>query len=158
MPNLSSGTLNIVMRFFSPLALALSLASWPAAVIADECQPVTWDPTKKARRADEPTGAFVVARPVPTMLNKREGPIQPGEINCRQWARTYDDVNYYTCYQLAKKYDITTDQFFFLNPDLQKDCSNVQPNAMYCVFGCKWATDRLGQYFSDTHHISCPCY
>lgn len=79
-----------------------------------------------------------VAWPMATMPSKRSSPLSPGDINCRQWARTYDDVNYYTCYELAEKYELDIDKLFLLNPGLDKDCSNVQPNVLYCVAGCRW--------------------
>jgi hypothetical protein len=72
------------------------------------------------------------------MIGKRSSPIQPGEINCRHWGMTYDEVDGTTCVKLARKYEITREHFFLLNPSLQKDCSNVQANVMYCVAGCKW--------------------
>jgi hypothetical protein len=64
-------------------------------------------------------------------------PIRRGEINCWHWGRTYDDVHGAKCVILARKYDITAEHFFLLNPSLQKACSDVQPKGMYCVAGCK---------------------
>jgi hypothetical protein len=72
------------------------------------------------------------------MLSKRSYPIEPGDINCRYYGRTYDDVNRYTSYQLAQKYEITIEHFFVLNPGLRRDCPDMLPNVYYCVAGCKF--------------------
>ncbi|ORY10358.1 hypothetical protein BCR34DRAFT_539710, partial [Clohesyomyces aquaticus] len=69
-----------------------------------------------------------------------------GDINCRYWGKTYDNVNYYTCTEICDKYDITTELFFKLNPTLKLDCSKIQPKWRYCVAGFiepLQATDRL---------------
>lgn len=63
--------------------------------------------------------------------------VAPGEINCRYSAFSSDNVNYYTCTELAEWYYITIEDFFQLNPTIDKECSNVKPNTEYCVQGCK---------------------
>lgn len=63
--------------------------------------------------------------------------LRPGEINCRFYERTYDDANYYSCKEMADKWDLSIPQFFFLNPILLPDCSNIEKNALYCITGCK---------------------
>lgn len=63
--------------------------------------------------------------------------VAPGEINCRYSAFSLDNVNYYTCTELAEWYYITIEDFFKLNPTIDKECSNVKPNTEYCVQGCK---------------------
>jgi hypothetical protein len=60
-----------------------------------------------------------------------------GDIVCRYDTKTRSSVNYYTCKELADFYGRTVEEFFFLNPSLNKDCSNIQPNTTYCVEGCE---------------------
>lgn len=66
--------------------------------------------------------------------------IQPGEINCRFWHNTYEDPTYYTCTEMANLYGIALKDFFFLNPTVPPDCSNLKPNTKYCVIGCECRT------------------
>jgi hypothetical protein len=63
--------------------------------------------------------------------------VTAGEINCRYSAFSSANVNYYTCSELAEWYYITVEDFFKLNPTLNKECSNIKPNTEYCVEGCK---------------------
>jgi hypothetical protein len=86
------------------------------------------------------TSTARVVWPISTMLGKRLNPIQPGEINCRYHGRPSNNVNEHTCHALAKRYQITIDHFFILNPGLDNDCRNIQPNVAYCVAGCKSTT------------------
>jgi hypothetical protein len=117
------------------LPLVFLLLSSPAALAANDCQPSRWD---NLARRDAPSGVLSV-------LEARDGPsiganssdFTTGSINCRFPGRTYDDVNYYTCSQLAETYHITNELFFLLNPTLHNNCSNIQPNTKYCVAGCK---------------------
>ncbi|KAG8668223.1 hypothetical protein FPOAC1_007600 [Fusarium poae] len=86
--------------------LGLSLVS--PAVSKDECQPSTW---------------------------KLSSALRVGDINCRmsQVAGPKADVN--TCATMARKWDITIDKFYDLNPRLNGDCKNILPNIRYCVDG-----------------------
>ncbi|KAH8698048.1 hypothetical protein GQ44DRAFT_744344 [Phaeosphaeriaceae sp. PMI808] len=59
----------------------------------------------------------------------------PGEINCRSWVDTDEDVNYYTCTAIADRFQITNEKFFMLNPEIKADCSNIVPLTTYCVAG-----------------------
>ncbi|KAH7407055.1 hypothetical protein DE146DRAFT_607491 [Phaeosphaeria sp. MPI-PUGE-AT-0046c] len=61
--------------------------------------------------------------------------VAPGEINCRYSAISSANVNYYTCTELAEWYYITVEDFFKLNPTIDKACSNIKPNTEYCVEG-----------------------
>ncbi len=61
----------------------------------------------------------------------------PGEVVCRYETKTLGEVNYYTCTDLARKYSITVEKFFTLNPSVDKDCNTIKPNTNYCVAGCK---------------------
>lgn len=60
-----------------------------------------------------------------------------GDIMCRYHASSGDDVNYYTCMDLATTYDISIDKFFELNPSVNANCDNIQASTQYCVKGCK---------------------
>jgi hypothetical protein len=73
-----------------------------------------------------------------TLAVKVDAVSAPGEIVCRYEAATKSEVNYYTCHELAAKYSITVEKFFQLNPAVDKDCDNIQPNTVYCVAGCKY--------------------
>ncbi|KAL7624110.1 hypothetical protein AAE478_005667 [Parahypoxylon ruwenzoriense] len=75
-------------------------------VVADDCQPWTWN-----RKRDV------------------------GEIVCRYHGKTGATVNYYSCMELADRYDTLLDDFFMLNPEIDEDCTNIQPNTEYCVKG-----------------------
>jgi len=121
-------------------ALSLLLAVSPHAVpvrASDECQPVTWPSGTYNKRAT-PTGVMHI-------IKARDGPeigggnLSPGDVNCRMPGRTYDDVNYYTCEELADNYGLLPEKLFALNPTLLPDCSNIQPNTAYCVAGCTFA-------------------
>ncbi len=65
------------------------------------------------------------------------GKAQTNQINYRYPGGTYDNVDSNTCAQLANKYHITLAKFFMLNPELDPDCSNIEPRTDYCVKGCK---------------------
>ncbi|KAK0746793.1 hypothetical protein B0T18DRAFT_391176 [Schizothecium vesticola] len=62
---------------------------------------------------------------------------QENEIICRYDAITPSTVNYYTCMELAVRYDIAVELFFTLNPSVAPDCSNIRENTIYCVRGYK---------------------
>ena len=64
------------------------------------------------------------------------GNVAVGDVNCRYDARTEANVSNATCAQLATKYGVALDKFFVLNPLLETDCSNIQPDTDYCVEGC----------------------
>jgi hypothetical protein len=72
-----------------------------------------------------------------TLAVKVDAVSAPGETVCRYEATTKSEVNYYTCHELAAKYSIILEKFFQLNPAIDKDCNNIQPNTVYCVAGCK---------------------
>jgi hypothetical protein len=122
-----------------------------AAIInaSNTCQPVTWA-DNLARRdtitsivgnstaAPTSTTSSVITTPTLDILGSiSTGDVQPGAINCRYAANTYDDANYYTCTSMADKYEISLDTFFALNPTLNPDCGNIQKNTIYCVSGCE---------------------
>jgi hypothetical protein len=89
--------------------LALSLVNH--VVSADDCQPWQWS-------------------------SKRD--VIPGQVVCRYTLTSPAEVNYYSCIELADRYDISIDKFFLLNPDLDQDCKTIKPNTDYCVAGCKF--------------------
>ena len=128
------------MKFFQAnprrarLSSLLVLGLLSVDLVNGQCQPSTWVLRK---RDGDPTGAMpLVRRDVDPPLGVGYDP-QPGEINCRARGDTYEDVNYYTCTDLADTFGIHLEFFFFLNPTLLPDCSNIQPNSKYCVAGCK---------------------
>jgi hypothetical protein len=96
------------------------------SVFADDCCPVTWTGSGQfnTRAATSLTPA-----PTPSITSNSSNTIittlSSGDINCRSWADTYEDVNYYTCTELCQKYQIAT------------DCSNIMQQTTYCVDGCK---------------------
>lgn len=145
----------------SRATLWLAVASSPffaglsSAQDGKDCQPYTWNSLMRLAAADDP------ADPAPT-----EGTsvaVEPGEISCRYWGDTPEEVSYFTCSDLATRYEITNEQFFFLNPGLKDDCSNIEPLAEYCVDGCE-LPDSLPWYkragrppdVELTDHFPCP--
>jgi len=59
-----------------------------------------------------------------------------GDVVCRYTAASPSDVNYYTCTELALRYETALEKFFVLNPSMDRDCATIQPNTEYCVRGC----------------------
>lgn len=82
-----------------------------AVLAADDCQPSTW--------------------------NKKRAASQVGDLVCRYETTTNKDVNYYTCAEINSKYELSMDKLMSLNPGLQEDCKNVEPETTYCVKGCE---------------------
>ncbi|KAH6624478.1 hypothetical protein B0J18DRAFT_180146 [Chaetomium sp. MPI-SDFR-AT-0129] len=122
------------LHSYSPLAIArvtfLALLPLLHHASADDCQPWTWtwDAARKVDAAAAPSRAAV--KPY-----VRAATVNPGDINCRSWAQTYDNVGYWSCSQLADDFGITLDKFWMLNPTLAPDCEGIQPNTEYCVDG-----------------------
>ncbi|KAK0110010.1 hypothetical protein ONS95_002672 [Cadophora gregata] len=80
-------------------------------------------------------------------------------IDCRYKADTRDNVNYYTCTELALRYQISTEQLFLFNPDLKTDCSNIKPNTKYCVAGVTAVTVTTDGFCGPNHgNASCRGY
>lgn len=98
-------------RISRPLLLVL-LLSLLRAVSADECQPHQW--------------GRLAAPPTPEV----------GELVCRSNGTSGAVVNYYSCKEMADYYELSIEQFFMINPVLEEDCSNIEPNTDYCVSGC----------------------
>ncbi|KAK2025679.1 hypothetical protein LX32DRAFT_596242 [Colletotrichum zoysiae] len=61
--------------------------------------------------------------------------VNPGEINCRYSTVSPAVVTRYTCEILTEYYQLPHDDFFVLNPGLNKNCSNIKPQTEYCVAG-----------------------
>lgn len=112
------------------VSLTTSLLIFTLAFAADECQPATWS---KAGLRATPSPKMMVTSVSRIVL----GTAKPGEVNCRYASQTGSDVNYYTCTQLAERYEISVEEFFLINPMLEPDCSNIEPSTEYCVDGCK---------------------
>ena len=134
---------------FAFRALLLLIAFTACATATNTCAPSTWDGPILRRQAT-PTAASDDGISASGSLGARHtsditisgiitfgGEIEPGKINCRYAGTTSDDVNCCTCTQLATRYGISIETFFVLNPALDPDCSNIQPNSDYCVSGCK---------------------
>ena len=66
-----------------------------------------------------------------------------GDVICEWSTTTKSSVNYYTCTELADKYGTLIDDFFELNPILNRECDNIQPDTQYCVIGCKYLPVRM---------------
>jgi hypothetical protein len=74
----------------------------------------------------------------------------PGDVVCRYETTTLGEVNYYTCIALARKYSISVEKFFALNPSVDKNCETIKPNTNYCVAGCKHLTPEWHNIDSNT--------
>lgn len=59
-----------------------------------------------------------------------------GDIVCRYNATSPEAVNYYTCTELALRYETDLEMFFTLNPSMDRDCATIKPNTEYCIKGC----------------------
>ncbi|RBR24696.1 uncharacterized protein FIESC28_02469 [Fusarium coffeatum] len=79
-----------------------------APTLADECQPETW---------------------------RMAALSSSGSINCRMSEVSGAKVDPKTCATLAKKWDISVEKFYELNPRLEDSCENVRPKIRYCVDG-----------------------
>ncbi|KAL2066964.1 hypothetical protein VTL71DRAFT_1388 [Oculimacula yallundae] len=130
-----STTIMLYLHPQSPLAIAafFLIALFPT-VSADDCVPWTWSWRSGARVGivDD-----AVTSPLRAAVNtyQRAATIEPGDVNCRSWTQTYDEVGYWSCSQLADDYGITLDKFWILNPTLAPDCEAIMPNTEYCVDG-----------------------
>lgn len=147
------------MKFFrrqtrSPnfLPFTLFLLSIFTVNASNQCQPATWSKANLRRAVTTSTTTSNATTTTSSTISTATsnitsiistGNVQPGQINCRYSASTYSDVNYYTCTQLADRYGITVQAFFTLNPELNLDCSNIQPNSEYCVAGCKYPNHNI---------------
>ncbi|KAE9367116.1 carbohydrate-binding module family 18 protein [Stipitochalara longipes BDJ] len=118
------------LLFFATLLLFLITAI--AAEETGACKPVTWSATDLRGPKSTPT---VWKRNKQSLSVANIGKAQTGQINCRYPGSTYDDVDSNTCAQLANKYQITLEKFFLLNPELDPDCGNIEPETDYCVAG-----------------------
>lgn len=131
---------------FMPIHFILVFSLFSVTVnAADQCQPITWVKNGVSRNSVASQAL------IPTISNSSSsvadvGCAEPGQINCRYFSSTYADVNYYTCTQLADRYDIDIDLFFELNPDVKKDCTNIQPYTEYCVDGCECSPGFMSYY------------
>jgi len=86
-------------------------------------------------------GLFLGLAPLPLVSADECQPHQwkrdAGDIMCRYHATSGEDVNYYTCMDLALTYETTVENFFALNPSVNANCDNIQASTQYCVKGCK---------------------
>jgi hypothetical protein len=122
---------------FTVALILLCIASFPATAVADECQPYTWEPMNKRRAVSADPSSTKPPSPTFTFAVPKISKHKPGDLNCRNWGKTYKTVNYYSCKKLALQFGIDVEEFFKLNPTLDPDCENITPYTMYCVAGCK---------------------
>ena len=111
--------------------LATSLLLWPcitAAANEDKCPPHTWADDKAP---NPPADTKVVTKPA---FLKEE--YKAGEVNCRGLGFTGKRVDSNTCKEVADEDGITLERFFLLNPTLDRACTNIEPNSIYCTDGC----------------------
>lgn len=130
------------------LLLPLFLPFLPVAE-ADGCQAATWSKVRNKAR-DVATGAaslsptatdlaaaadFQVPVPARDPFVVRRDPltIHPGDFICRLWIETGEDVNYWTCSDMAARFQLTKAEFFDMNPNLLPDCSNIEPRVTRCI-------------------------
>lgn len=119
---------------------------------SDGCAPSTWQPGEfEGQQLSDPTASSnagssvstVEANPTisPVTISSliTTGDIDPGQVNCRYTGNTERfEIDSHTCTLLAKRYGISVETFFKLNPGLQLDCGNIQTDTDYCVRGCKF--------------------
>ncbi|KAH7376591.1 hypothetical protein B0T11DRAFT_324474 [Plectosphaerella cucumerina] len=114
------------------LHLLLGASLLCSTAVADECQAVTWE---NAQRRDLPSNTQAAIRPAATRNVPSKSRLEAGDVNCRFWDQTYEQVNYYFCQRMATANDIDVETFFKLNPQVDRDCTKVRPYTKYCVEG-----------------------
>ncbi|OIW25495.1 hypothetical protein CONLIGDRAFT_547624, partial [Coniochaeta ligniaria NRRL 30616] len=136
------------------------LLYWPVGVAGNDCVVTTWGTPPRRRDVATSTSSSEYVLPSATMpamsSNTTRDQIKPGDINCRFYDRTYDDVNYYTCTELSDAWGLPVETFFVLNPYILHDCSNIEENAMYCVDGFVEPL-RSTDGFCGPHHGNATC-
>lgn len=135
------------------IVLAILLFSSVLAA-ADECAPSTWAEGSITRRQTIANASFPQS-PQPKNSSNSTA-IQPGQINCRYYSKTKSSVNSSTCFNTATRYRITVATFFTLNPSLDLDCSNIQPNTRYCVAGCELEKNPMMLFKVDFEQLLSP--
>ncbi|KAH7116511.1 hypothetical protein B0J13DRAFT_205577 [Dactylonectria estremocensis] len=97
------------------------------------CKPHRWEgPTHSGAN---PASSRRAPHPDATRSVPKKTRVEAGDINCRGWGRTYDDVDSLTCENLADRYQIYISKFYELNPILESDCKTIRPNTEYCISG-----------------------
>ncbi|KAI1641890.1 uncharacterized protein F4817DRAFT_354537 [Daldinia loculata] len=90
----------MMLIFSLPFILFLSFSA-ATTTTTGVCSPVMWQGTGTATLRTGPP------KPQHTRSVVRTSPIKPGEINCRYWGGTYDEVDKSACTKLIQKYRIT---------------------------------------------------
>lgn len=103
----------------------------------DDCQPYKWEAKRELTDEDETDGPRSAMLALLPPYPKSEG-LQAGQVNCRRWKATDEEVNHSTCSELAQAYGGNFDDFLVLNPGMDRDCQNIKPLTYYCVIGCKF--------------------
>ncbi|KAF4462701.1 CFEM domain-containing [Fusarium albosuccineum] len=122
-------TLTITIAFFS-------VSSFTDEATAEGtgtggCKPHAWENTRHNRAAF----SSHPPRPKPTYSVPIRKKFEAGDLNCRWWADTYQEVDSSTCQKLADDYHIDISTLFELNPILEPDCERIRPYTKYCVQG-----------------------
>ncbi|PSN70571.1 hypothetical protein BS50DRAFT_486562, partial [Corynespora cassiicola Philippines] len=68
-----------------------------------------------------------------------------------------EKVTYYSCNELAIKYEISLEKFMLLNPLFDPDCTSIQAGETYCVAGSVVPTITDGTCKPELY-ISCVGY
>ncbi|KAH7061724.1 keratin-associated protein 5-4 [Paraphoma chrysanthemicola] len=79
------------------------------------------------------------------------------EIRCRYNVTAPEKVTYYSCNELAIKYEISLEKFMLLNPLLDPDCTSIQAGETYCVAGSVVPTTTDGTCKPESG-VSCAGY
>ncbi|KAH8904975.1 hypothetical protein BR93DRAFT_882330, partial [Coniochaeta sp. PMI_546] len=133
--------------------LIILLRGQSASAPANDCAPTTWGSPPALRDA---TATAVAVVPIMPSMAGNATKLQPGNINCSFYERTYDDAHYYSCKEMAGKSDLSIAQFLFLNPILLPDCLNIEKNALYCITGFVEPL-RSTDGFCGPQHINATC-
>ncbi|KAH8668656.1 hypothetical protein BX600DRAFT_538677 [Xylariales sp. PMI_506] len=133
------GDLPPALRLCALLILTSLQLATTAELGTGSCKPPTWaattrDPSVNSGSSSTTTRVKTSSVSRPHVITDGKT-IKPGDINCRWFGDTYEEVDSSTCQSLATRDRITLETFFILNPTLRKDCGNVKPNWRYCTAG-----------------------
>lgn len=127
---------HIVYSFVLTTLFFLISLSHATTTGTGECKPHTWS-DEGVSGATAAVAKPYTPKTTPAVPRIDGANIQPGQINCRYWGQTHEDVDSNSCLNLAKYYGIKIEKFFMLNPILDPDCGNIRPDTEYCTAGCE---------------------